>query len=140
MNEPRVLVVEDDPAMRRALEINLRARGYRVDVAVTGEQALTLVAANRPDVLIVDLGLPGISGLEVIEGVRGWNPVPIVVLSARDADAAKVGALDAGADDYVTKPFSMDELLARLRAALRDRKSTRLNSSHIQKSRMPSSA
>ena len=105
--------------MRRALEINLRSRGYRVDVAETGEQALTLVAANHPDVVIVDLGLPGISGLEVIEGVRGWNPVPIVVLSARDSDASKVRALDAGADDYVTKPFSMDELLARLRAALR---------------------
>ena len=99
--------------------INLRARGYEVDLAETGEQALELAARHHPDVVVLDLGLPGIGGVEVIEGLRGWSRVPIIVLSVRDAESDKVAALDAGADDYVTKPFGMDELLARLRAALR---------------------
>jgi two-component system KDP operon response regulator KdpE len=97
----------------------LRARGYVVDLAPTGEEALELAARRRPDAVILDLGLPGISGIEVIEGLRGWTAVPIIILSARGAEHDKVVALDAGADDYVTKPFGMDELLARLRAALR---------------------
>jgi two-component system, OmpR family, KDP operon response regulator KdpE len=115
----RVLVVDDEPPILRALATNLRARGYTVDAARTGEEALVLAARHRPDAVILDLGLPGISGVEVIEGLRGWSTVPIVILSARGAEHDKVVALDAGADDYVTKPFGMDELLARLRAALR---------------------
>jgi two-component system, OmpR family, KDP operon response regulator KdpE len=115
----RVLVVDDETQIRRTVGINLRARGFDVDLAETGEEALELAARHRPDVVVVDLGLPGISGIEVIEGIRGWSRVPIVVLSVRDTEADKVAALDAGADDYVTKPFGMDELLARLRAALR---------------------
>ncbi|MET0275331.1 MAG: response regulator [Acidimicrobiia bacterium] len=115
----RVLVVDDERQLLRALAINLRAREYEVDLAQTGEQALDLAARRHPDVIVLDLGLPGIDGVEVIRGIRGWSQVPIVVLSARDAEAAKVAALDAGADDYVTKPFGMDELLARLRVALR---------------------
>jgi two-component system KDP operon response regulator KdpE len=115
----RVLAVDDDPPILRALATNLRARGYTVDLATTGEAALDLAMRHPPDVVILDLGLPGISGLEVIHGLRGSSSVPIVILSAREAQAEKVAALDAGADDYVTKPFGMDELLARLRAALR---------------------
>jgi two-component system, OmpR family, KDP operon response regulator KdpE len=116
---PRVLVVDDEPPILRALGTNLRARGYAVDLAPTGEEALALAARHRPDAVILDLGLPGLSGLEVIDGLRGWSAVPILVLSARGAERDKVAALDAGADDYVTKPFGMDELLARLRASLR---------------------
>jgi two-component system KDP operon response regulator KdpE len=115
----RVLVVDDEPQILRALGINLRARGYEVDLAPDGEQALSLAASHHPDVVILDLGLPGIDGVDVIRGLRGWSTVPIVVLSVRDGERDKVSALDAGADDYVTKPFGMDELLARLRAALR---------------------
>jgi two-component system KDP operon response regulator KdpE len=115
----RVLVVDDEPQILRALSINLRARGYEVDLATSGEQALQLAAHDHPDLVVLDLGLPGIDGVEVIEGLRGWSSVPIVVLSVRDREADKVAALDAGADDYVTKPFGMDELLARMRAALR---------------------
>jgi two-component system KDP operon response regulator KdpE len=115
----RVLAVDDDPPLLRALSITLGARGYVVDLATTGEAALELAARHAPDVVILDLGLPGISGLQVIQGLRGWSTVPIVILSAREDQADKVAALDAGADDYVTKPFGMDELLARLRAALR---------------------
>ena len=115
----RVLVVDDEPQIRRALSINLRARGYDVEVAHDGERALDLAARKHPDVVVLDLGLPGIDGVEVIRGLRGWTQVPVVVLSVRDAEGDKVAALDAGADDYVTKPFGMDELLARLRAALR---------------------
>jgi len=112
-------VVDDEGQIRRALSINLSARGYEVDLAETGEQALELAASRHPDVVVLDLGLPGIDGVEVIRGLRGWSQVPILVLSVRDGEAAKVAALDAGADDYVTKPFGMDELLARLRASLR---------------------
>ncbi len=115
----RVLVVDDEPQMVRALRINLRARGYEVDAAPDGRTALDLAARRHPDVVILDLGLPDMEGAEVIAGVRGWSGVPIIVLSARHASDEKVEALDAGADDYVTKPFGMDELLARLRAAVR---------------------
>jgi len=115
----RVLVVDDEPQILRALAINLRARGYEVDLAPDGEQALQLAGRHHPDVVVLDLGLPGIDGVDVIRGLRGWTSVPIVVLSVRDAEQDKVAALDAGADDYVTKPFGMDELLARLRAAVR---------------------
>ena len=115
----RILVVDDEPQILRALAANLRARGYAVDLAGTGEAALTLAQQHRPDAVILDLGLPGMDGLEVIEGLRGWTDVPIVVLSVREREAEKVAALDAGADDYVTKPFGMGELLARVRAALR---------------------
>jgi two-component system KDP operon response regulator KdpE len=115
----RVLVVDDEPQIRRALATNLRARDYDVELAETGEAALTIAARKRPEVVILDLGLPGIDGVEVIRGLRGWTSVPIIVLSVREAEQDKVAALDAGADDYVTKPFGMDELLARLRAALR---------------------
>jgi len=115
----RVLVVDDEPQISRALAVNLKARDYDVDVAATGEKALELAARRHPDVVVLDMGLPGISGIEVIEGLRGWTKIPIIVLSVRESEADKVRALDAGADDYVTKPFGMDELLARLRAALR---------------------
>jgi two-component system, OmpR family, KDP operon response regulator KdpE len=115
----RVLVVDDEPQILRALGINLRARGYDVDLAPDGERALDVAARHHPDVVVLDLGLPGIDGVDLIRGLRGWSQVPIVVLSVRDAEGDKVAALDAGADDYVTKPFGMDELLARLRAALR---------------------
>lgn len=114
-----ILVVDDEVAILRALTVNLRARGYSVEAADNGEDALRLAAQHRPDAVVLDLGLPGIGGLEVIEGLRGWTSIPILVLSARGSERAKVAALDAGADDYVTKPFGMDELLARLRAALR---------------------
>ena len=115
----RILVVDDEPQILRALAANLRARGYEVDLAGTGEAALTLAQRHRPDAVVLDLGLPGIDGLEVIRGLRGWTEVPIVVLSVREGEADKIAALDAGADDFVTKPFGMGELLARLRAALR---------------------
>ncbi len=115
----RVLVVDDEPQILRALGTNLKARGYDVDLAPTGEAALELAASRPPDAVILDLGLPGIDGVEVIGGLRGWTQVPIIVLSVRGEEADKIGALDAGADDYVTKPFAMGELLARLRAALR---------------------
>ena len=115
----RVLVVDDEPQILRALGTNLKARGYDVDLAPTGEAALELASLRPPDAVILDLGLPGIDGVEVIGGLRGWTQVPIIVLSVRGEEADKVGALDAGADDYVTKPFAMGELLARLRAALR---------------------
>jgi len=115
----RVLVVDDEGPIARALAINLRARKYDVDVAPDGRTALELAAQRAPDVVLLDLGLPDMDGTEVIAGLRGWTDVPIIVLSARQDSADKVEALDAGADDYVTKPFGMDELLARLRAALR---------------------
>jgi two-component system KDP operon response regulator KdpE len=114
-----VLVVDDDASLRKTLELNLRARGYTADLAGTGEAALRLAASHHPDVVILDLGLPGMDGLEVISGIRGWSTVPIVVLSGRDTESMKVKALDLGADDYLTKPFGMDELFARIRAAAR---------------------
>jgi len=115
----RVLVVDDEPQIRKALRVNLEARGYEVDLAASGEEALVLAADRHPDVVLLDLGLPGIDGIEVIEGLRGWSEVPVIVLSVRGEEADKVAALDAGADDYVSKPFGMGELLARMRAALR---------------------
>ena len=115
----RVLVVDDEPQILRGLRANLVARGYDVDTSADGETALDLATKNRPDVVILDLGLPGIDGVEVIRGLRAWSSVPIIVLSAREQEAEKVEALDAGADDYVTKPFGMGELLARVRASER---------------------
>ncbi|MEU6550985.1 response regulator [Streptomyces sp. NPDC046915] len=115
----RVLVVDDEPQITRALVINLKARKYEVDAAPDGRTALDLAASRHPDVVVLDLGLPDMDGVEVIRGLRGWTRVPILVLSARHSSDEKVEALDAGADDYVTKPFGMDELLARLRAAVR---------------------
>jgi len=114
-----VLVVDDDPALVRALSINLRARGYEVHAAASGAGALALAAEHPPQAVVLDLGLPDMDGSEVIAGLRGWTDVPILVLSAREQAREKVAALDAGADDYVVKPFGMDELLARLRAAIR---------------------
>lgn len=116
-----VLVVDDEPAILLTLSTNLRARGYTVETAATGELALDAATRHAPDALIVDLGLPGIDGIEVIRRFRTWSTAPVIVLSVREREADKVLALDAGADDYVTKPFGMDELLARLRAVLRRR-------------------
>ena len=115
----RVLVVDDEPQILRALRINLRARQYDVAIAASGTQALEEAAAHPPDLVILDLGLPDMDGVDVIGGLRGWTAVPIIVLSGRADSNDKVEALDAGADDYVTKPFGMDELLARMRAAVR---------------------
>jgi two-component system KDP operon response regulator KdpE len=115
----RVLIVDDEPGLRQALAINLRARDYDVTTAADGTSALAAAAREPPDVVVLDLGLPDMDGSDVIGGLRGWSTVPIIVLSARAGQRDKVLALDAGADDYVTKPFGMDELLARLRAALR---------------------
>jgi two-component system, OmpR family, KDP operon response regulator KdpE len=115
----RVLVVDDEAPILRALRINLTARDYQVSTASDGTSGLAAMARDRPDVLILDLGLPDMDGIEVIKGVRGWTTTPIIVLSAWGQESQKVAALDAGADDYVTKPFGMDELLARLRAAVR---------------------
>jgi two-component system KDP operon response regulator KdpE len=115
----RILIVEDEQQLARALRINLRARTYDVDIAGTAAEALDLAARSNPDLVLLDLSLPDLDGLEVIRGLRGWSDMPVVILSARDAQWDKVDALDAGADDYVTKPFGMDELLARIRATLR---------------------
>ncbi|MFC4785744.1 response regulator [Nocardioides sp. MAHUQ-72] len=115
----RVLVVDDEPALARALAINLRAHGWEVVTAADGHGALAAAAERHPDVVVLDLGLPDMDGTEVISGLRGWTSVPIVVLSARQHGEDKVEALDLGADDYVTKPFAMNELMARLRAAVR---------------------
>ncbi|MGE0795312.1 MAG: response regulator [Microbacteriaceae bacterium] len=115
----RVMVVDDDLRILKTLEVNLRARGFEVVLARTGEEALKLAARHHPDAVVLDLGLPQMDGLDVVRGLRGWTSVPIIVLSARETERAKVEALDLGADDYLTKPFGMDELFARIRAALR---------------------
>jgi two-component system, OmpR family, KDP operon response regulator KdpE len=115
----RVLVIDDEPQIVRALRINLRARHYDVDTALTGAAALQQAAQHPPDLVILDLGLPDMDGVDVIGGLRGWTDAPIIVLSGRADSTDKVDALDSGADDYVTKPFGMDELLARMRAAVR---------------------
>jgi two-component system KDP operon response regulator KdpE len=115
----RVLVVDDEAPLRRALELNLRARGFDVELAGDGGEALRLAGRAPVDAVVLDLGLPDMDGLQVIEGLRGWSPVPIVVLSARSDTADTIAALEAGADDYVTKPFVVGELLARLAAVLR---------------------
>ncbi|HEY6493181.1 MAG TPA: response regulator [Trebonia sp.] len=115
----KVLVIDDEPSILRALRINLTARNYEVSTAGDGTSGLAAVSRERPDAVILDLGLPDMDGTEVIHGVRGWSTTPIIVLTVWGAEHQKVAALDAGADDYVTKPFGMDELLARLRAAVR---------------------
>jgi two-component system KDP operon response regulator KdpE len=115
----RILVVDDEPQMLKALQINLRARHYAVATASDGRRALQEAAHNPPDAVILDLGLPGLDGMEVLHALRAWTSAPVIVLSGRADSREKVAALDAGADDYVTKPFAMNELLARLRAALR---------------------
>jgi two-component system, OmpR family, KDP operon response regulator KdpE len=115
----RVLVVDDEPQILRALRINLRARDYDVHVAATGTEALEVAGRYPPDLVILDLGLPDLDGVEVIQGLRGWTKAPIIVLSGRADSTDKVEALDAGADDYITKPFGVEELLARMRAAVR---------------------
>jgi two-component system, OmpR family, KDP operon response regulator KdpE len=115
----RILVIDDEPQILRAMATNLRARDFTVDLAESGREGLRLAADHRPDLVIVDLGLPDLDGVEVVAGLRGWTNIPIIVLSVRDAESDKVAALDAGADDYLTKPFGMNELLARMRAALR---------------------
>ncbi|HEY2298880.1 MAG TPA: response regulator [Jatrophihabitans sp.] len=115
----KVLIVEDERALLRALAMNLTARGYEVTEAESGTRALSAAADTEHDLIVLDLGLPDLSGLDVIKGVRAYSAVPIIVLSARTGTSEKVAALDLGADDYVTKPFSIDELLARLRAATR---------------------
>jgi two-component system KDP operon response regulator KdpE len=115
----RVLVVDDEPQILRALRINLRVREYQVDVASSGTEALEMAARHPPDLVILDLGLPDLDGVEVIQGLRGWTKAPIIVLSGRTDSMDKVEALDVGADDYITKPFGVEELLARMRAAVR---------------------
>ncbi|MHB0927478.1 MAG: response regulator [Candidatus Nanopelagicales bacterium] len=118
-NPVRVQIIEDDDGMLRALRVNLQARGYEVEVAADGATGITMLSRNPVDLVILDLGLPDIDGVDVITGLRAWSSVPVLVLSARQGDADKVQALDAGADDYLTKPFSIEELLARMRACLR---------------------
>jgi two-component system KDP operon response regulator KdpE len=117
----RVLVVDDEPQIRKLLRIGLHAQGYEVIEAGNGQEAIRLASARAPDLVLLDLGLPDLDGRAVIARLREWSEVPIIVLSVRDAETEKVQALDAGADDYVTKPFSVAELLARLRVALRKR-------------------
>jgi two-component system KDP operon response regulator KdpE len=119
MTTTKVLVIDDEPQILRALRINLSVRGYEVTTAATGAAALRAAAEQPPDVVVLDLGLPDMSGFDVLAGLRGWLTAPVIVLSARTNSTDKVEALDAGADDYVTKPFRMDEFLARLRAAVR---------------------
>ena len=118
-NGPVVLVIEDEPPIRRFLRPTLTSQGYRVVEAETGEDGLLQAATRQPDLVILDLGLPDLDGLEVIRRLREWTAIPIIVLSARGAESDKVAALDAGADDYVAKPFAVGELLARARVALR---------------------
>ena len=115
----KILIADDDPQILRALRITLGARGYEIIAAANGTEALNLAIAHRPDVFMLDLGMPELDGIHVIQGLRGWTHAPILVVSGRTGDADKVEALDAGADDYVTKPFSIDELLARIRALTR---------------------
>ena len=115
----RILIADDDPQFLRALRITLRARGYEVLLARDGQHALEMAIDHKPDIILLDLGMPRLDGVKVIEAVRGWSSAPILVISGRSGSAEKVEALDAGADDYVTKPFSMDELLARIRVLTR---------------------
>ena len=118
-NKPLILVVEDDAAVRNLMAVTLETRGYRYHLARNGAEALIEATTHQPDVMLLDLGLPDMDGVEIILKVRSWSSLPIIVISARSEDSDKVEALDAGADDYLTKPFSVDELLARLRVALR---------------------
>ena len=119
MNKLLILVVEDDKSVRNLIDTTLRTNGYRFTEAPTGEEAIIQASSHNPDVILLDLGLPDMEGIDVIRRVRGWSNVPIIVISARTEDADKISALDAGADDYLTKPFSVDELMARLRATQR---------------------
>ena len=119
MNKLMILVVEDDKSVRNLIATTLRTNGYRFTEAPTGEEAIIQASSHNPDVILLDLGLPDMEGIDVIRRVRGWSNVPIIVISARSEDADKITALDAGADDYLTKPFSVDELMARLRATQR---------------------
>jgi two-component system, OmpR family, KDP operon response regulator KdpE len=119
----RLLLIDDEAPFLRAIGVSLNAMGYDVESAATGSAGLAKAATSTPDVIVLDLGLPDMDGLEVLSDLRTWSEVPVIVLSARHRDEAKVAALDGGADDYVTKPFSMDELVARIRAALRRRPS-----------------
>jgi two-component system KDP operon response regulator KdpE len=128
----RILVVDDEPQILRALRINLKSRAYDVETAANGVQALAAAARRLPDAVVLDLGLPDMDGAEVILGLRGWTSVPIVVLSGRSGPTEKVAALDAGADDYVTKPFAMEELLARLRAVLRRQHASGTSSAGVE--------
>ena len=118
-SQPRILVVEDDAAVRNLIVTALDSYGYARVVAVTGREAIARAATDNPDLVLLDLGLPDIDGVEVVRSIRGWSQMPIIVVSARAEDADKIDALDAGADDYVTKPFSVGELLARIRSSLR---------------------
>ncbi len=119
MNKPLILVVEDDAPIRNLIATTLKAHDYRFTLACNGEEALREAATANPDILLLDLGLPDLDGVEIIRRVRSWSDMPIIVLSARSEDADKIEALDSGADDYLTKPFSVEELLARLRVTLR---------------------
>jgi two-component system, OmpR family, KDP operon response regulator KdpE len=127
----RILVVDDERQIRRALSLHLGARGYEIFEADTGERAIQVAAAEHPDVVLLDLGLPGMDGVLVIQALRGWTDMPIIVLSVRDDERSKVLALDAGADDYVTKPFGMAEVLARVRAVLRRPPSTQESKAEV---------
>lgn len=118
-NKPTILVVEDDAAVRNLMAVTLETQGYQYRLARNGSEALMEAATHQPHVMLLDLGLPDMEGVDIIRKVRGWTSMPIIVVSARSEDADKVEALDAGADDYLTKPFSVDEMLARLRVALR---------------------
>ena len=117
--QPVILIIDDEAQIRRFLRVSLEAAGYRVVEAATGQDGIVQAAMSRPHTVILDLGLPDLSGLEVLEKIREWSAVPVIVLSVQDAEQDKIAALDAGADDYVTKPFGMGELLARLRVATR---------------------
>jgi len=128
----RVLIVDDERQIRRALTLNLGARGFDTSEASSGEAALIAITESNPDIVLLDLGLPGMGGIAVIEAVRGWTNVPIIVLTAREDERSKVLALDAGADDYVTKPFGMAELIARVRAALRRSSITDKHPAHVR--------
>ncbi len=119
MNKMLVLVVEDDPAIRNLMSTTLKANDYRYITADNGANALMQASSNQPDVMLLDLGLPDMDGVEIIQNIRSWSPMPIIVISARSEDSDKIAALDAGADDYLTKPFSVEELLARLRVTQR---------------------
>ncbi len=120
----RILVVDDEPQIRKTLSVSLRARDFTVAAVGSGEEALEAVAASMPDLVLLDLGLPGIGGRQVVQRLRTWTDVPVIILSVRNEQHEKVAALDAGADDYLTKPFGVEELLARIRAALRRRSAT----------------
>ena len=128
MNKPLILIVEDDSAVKNLIATALETQSYRYHTAATGVQAVLEAATKRPDVLLLDLGLPDMDGVEVIRKIRSWSELPIIVISARSEDTDKIDALDAGADDYLTKPFSVDELLARLRVTLRRLKYIRASS------------